>query len=316
MKKILAGLVLSLLAGAASAQSVISFEVVFDTVYEASGSFAPNLVAVAPGPFNNNQPIAAPTLTGQVTLSTVPSGTQITNMNGAINQITLNGSFSTASGYSPSSGWSTHTFNGATFNLYKPNSYMATDFVSNPTNWPVFTATAADGTLADHGPAAIYGGVCPYFNFPGVNCASAQSAGTGTGTTPYGLFAPGTQIYNGAAVFPTLANAGNYAMTSGSYSQTNPGAGLGFENGMDAFAFEGVLDTANTQGNGPSQPYPDGVNGFPGKVRFLTFSSSGNTAYMVEGHIAYGVVPVPAAVWLFGSALGLLGVARRRAAAA
>jgi len=314
MKKILAGLVLSLLAGAASAQSVISFEVVFDAVYEASGQFAPNLVQVAPGPFSGG-PIAPPSLTGQVILSTVPSGTQITNMNGAVNQITLNGSFSTMSGNSPSSGWSTHTFNGATFDLYKPNSYMATDFVSNPTDWSVFTATAADGTLSDHGPAGIYGG-CPYFSFPGINCASAQSAGTGTGTTPYGLFAPGTQIYNGVGpTFPTLADAGNYAMTSGSYSQTNPGAGLGFENGMDAFAFEGVLDTANTQGNGASQPYPDGVNGFPGKVRFLTFSTSGNTAYMVEGHIAYGVVPVPAAVWLFGSALGLLGVARRRLAA-
>jgi hypothetical protein len=30
----------------------------------------------------------------------------------------------------------------------------------------------------------------------------------------------------------------------------------------------------------------------------------------------YSVVPVPAAVWLFGSALGVLGIARRRAAAA
>ena len=30
----------------------------------------------------------------------------------------------------------------------------------------------------------------------------------------------------------------------------------------------------------------------------------------------YSVVPVPAAVWLFGSALGILGVARRRSVAA
>jgi len=30
----------------------------------------------------------------------------------------------------------------------------------------------------------------------------------------------------------------------------------------------------------------------------------------------YTLVPVPAAVWLFGSALGILGVARRRAASA
>ena len=34
-----------------------------------------------------------------------------------------------------------------------------------------------------------------------------------------------------------------------------------------------------------------------------------------SGDITFGVVPVPAAVWLFGSALGLIGVMRRRAAA-
>jgi hypothetical protein len=310
MKKLLAGLVLSAFAGPAFSQSVISFDVVFDAVYEASGAFGPTLTQVQPGPFNAG-PIAAPNLTGTVILSSVASGTQLTNANGALNQITLNGSFSTASGYSPSNGWSTHTFSNATFDLYKPNSYFALDFVSSPTNWPIFTATAANGALSDHGPASIYGGTCPNFSFPGVNCASAQSAGTGNGTSPAALFAPGTQIYNGSAVFPTLANVGNYGLVGGSYSQTNPGSGLGFENGMDAFAFQGVLDTANTQGLGPSQPYLDGVNGFPGKVRFLTFSSTGNTAYMVEGHI----VPVPGAVWLFGSALGLLAYARRRAAA-
>ncbi len=310
MKKLLAGLVLSAFAGPAFSQSVISFDVVFDTVYEASGAFGPTLTPVQPGPFNAG-PIAAPNLTATVTLSSVASGTQLTNANGALNQITLNGSFSTTSGYSPSNGWSTHTFNNATYDLYKPNSYFALDFVSSPTDWPIFTATAANGTLSDQGPASIYGGTCPTFSFPGVNCASAQSAGTGNGTSPAALFAPGTQIYNGSAVFPTLANAGNYALIGGSYSQTNAGSGLGFENGMDAFAFQGVLDTANTQGLGASQPYLDGVNGYPGKVRFLTFSTSGNTAYMVEGHI----VPVPAAVWLFGSALGILGYARRRATA-
>jgi hypothetical protein len=312
MKKILAGLVLSVFAGTSFAQSVISFDVVFDTVYEASGQFAPNLGAVQPGPFNGNAAIAPPSLTAHVILSAVPSGTQLTNAGGALNQITLNGSFSTESGYSPSSGWSTHTFNNATFDLYKPNSFFATDFVFSGNDWPIFTATAANGALSDQGPASIYGGTCPFF----FNCSSAQSAGTGTGTTPYGLFAPGTQIFNGtSATFPTLANAGSYAQIGGSYSQSNPGSGLGFENGIDAFAFQGVLDVLNTQGNGASQPYPDGVNGFPGKVRFLTFSTTGNTAYMVEGRVVANVVPVPAAVWLFGSALGLLGVARRRAAA-
>jgi hypothetical protein len=287
MRKFSFGLALALFAAASSAQSVIKFDVVFDQVYEASGAFAPNLVAVAPGPFNNNQPIAPPSLIAHVVMTAVASGTQITGTN----TIWLNGSFSTESGNSPSNGWSTHTFNGAVFNLLKTgatNSFFATDFVTNPNDWPIFTATAANGYLSDHGPASGYGGTCPYF----FGCLSAQPAGKGSGTGTYGLFASGTNIYNtGTSLpsFPTLANAGNYPLVSGTYSQTNASTGLGFDNGMDAFAFQGVLDTANSQGNGSSQPYLDGVNGYPGKVRILTFSSTGNTAYMVEGHL---VTPV------------------------
>ena len=39
------------------------------------------------------------------------------------------------------------------------------------------------------------------------------------------------------------------------------------------------------------------------------------TSDLATGDISFSVVPVPAAVWLFGSALGLLGWVRRRAAA-
>jgi hypothetical protein len=270
-------------AAAANAQSVITFDVVFDTVYEASGAFAPNLVPVAPGPFNNNQPIAPPTLTAHVVMSAVASGTQLT----AVNTIRVNGSFSTESGNSPSNGWSVHTFNGATFNLLKAgatNSYFAVDFVSNANDWATFTSTAANGYLADHGPAAGYGGTCPFF----FGCLAVQPAGNGSGTGTFGLFAAGTTIFNTVSslpAFPTLADAGHYPLVSGIYSQSNPSTGLGFANGMDAFAFQGVLDTTNSQGNGASQPYPNGVNGFPGIVRILTFSNTGNTAYMVQGHI-------------------------------
>ncbi|MEO8443624.1 MAG: VPLPA-CTERM sorting domain-containing protein [Gammaproteobacteria bacterium] len=41
---------------------------------------------------------------------------------------------------------------------------------------------------------------------------------------------------------------------------------------------------------------------------------SDNTGYIVGNDASISVVPVPAAVWLFGSALGLLGVAKRRIA--
>jgi hypothetical protein len=310
MRKVLAGLALALASSATQAQSVITFDVVFERVLEASGSFLPNLGPIGPGPFSTTTPVGGiVNLTGRVTLTAIASGNQLIGTN----NITLNGSFSTQSGNSPSNGWSVHTFNNATFDLRgsSTSSYIATDFVSNPTNWPIFTATASNGLLSDHGPASIYGGSCPYF----FGCASAQSAGSGNGTQAFDLFDAGTPVFaSGAPVFAAgYRNTGNHALISGSVSQTVPGAGLGFENGMDAFSLQGVLDTANTQGNGGSQLYPDGVNGFPGKVRIVTFSSSGNTAYVVEGRVAYlPPIPVPGAVWLFGSALGLAGVLRRR----
>jgi len=287
MRKLLVGLTLGLSAAAANAQSVLTFDVVFDQVYEASGAFTPNLTPVGPGPFNSNQPVPPPNLKAHVVMSAVPSGTQLT----AVNTITLNGTFSTESGNSPSNGWTVHTFNAATFNLLKPagNSFFGIDFVTNANDWPTFISTSANGYLSDHGPAAAYGGTCPYF----FGCASAQPGGNGAGTGTFGLFASGTNIYNtGTSLpsFPTLANAGNYPLISGTYSQTVPSTGLGFENGIDAFALQAVLDVQNSQGNGSSQPYPNGVNGYPGIVRFLTISSTGNTAYMVQGHIVTPIV--------------------------
>jgi len=204
--------------------------------------------------------------------------------------ITLNGSFTTESGNSPSAGWSVHTFTNATFNLLKAgatNSYFATDFVTSATEWPIFTATAANGFLSDQGPAAAYpGGTCPFF----FNCLSAQPAGNGAGVGVFGLFPAGTNIFNtGTSLpsFPSLANAANYPLISGTATQTNPSSGLGFDNGMDAFALQGVLDIPNTQGNGTSQLFPDGVGGRPGIVRIMTTSSTGNTMYMVQGHVVY-----------------------------
>jgi hypothetical protein len=326
MKKVVAGLAISLLSAPVFAQSVIEFDVVFDRVLEASGAFTPNLQPVANGPFFPSGALPAVTVTGHVIISAIPSSNELAGpTNGfplAKNEITLNGTFSTQSGNSPSAGWATFTFNNAKFNLFSSGAYMATDFVSNPTNWQNFAATGLNGKLSDHGPAGVYGGSCPFF----FGCLSANPGGSGSGASPVGwnqpnqLWKSGTPIFDKTINQPIFGagyrNTGNHALISGSMTQVNAGAGIGFENGLDAFAYEGVLDTQDTQGLGrTSQPYADGVGGFPGKVRIVTFSNSGNTAYSLEGHIVYAAVPVPAAAWLFGSALGLLAWVRRRAQA-
>lgn len=298
VRKILAGPLLCLLASTSVAQTVVTFDVVFHTVYEASGNFAPVLNEIIPGPFNMDQPIPEPNLTGTVTLTLIDGTTQLAPAP-AVNTITLNGSFSTESGFAPSNSWTENIFVDAVFDFYAPNSYVALDSTTDPRDWPLITGTAVDGLTSDQGPAALYGGVCP---FPG-GCLSAN---------PYELFPEGTIIFDTAsqsANFPTYADTGVHALISGSATQTiNPNT-LAYDNGMDALAIEAVLDNLNGL-----QPYGDGVDGNPGIVRIQTFSQTATTTYMVEGSIVEVPVPVPAAAWLFASALGLLGWIRRRAA--
>jgi len=56
------------------------------------------------------------------------------------------------------------------------------------------------------------------------------------------------------------------------------------------------------------------VNGAGGDTLQLQAQTGNNSIYKVDFTTAAAVIPVPAAVWLFGSALGLLGWVRRRAA--
>jgi hypothetical protein len=298
----LAGVALALSTSQAWSQTEITFDVNFHTVYEASGNFTPDITVISPGPFNNFEPIPEPNLIGTVTLTLIDGTTQLAPPP-AVNTITLNGSFSTESGAAPSNSWTENVFDNAVFELYAPSSFVALDSTSDPRDWPLLTGTASDGLISDHGPAALYGGICPFDG----GCLSAN---------PFELFPEGTPVWDGSAnaglgapFFPTYADAGTHALVSGSATQTiNPNS-LAYDNGMDAFVIEAVLDNLNGL-----QPYGDGVDGNPGIVRILTFSTTGATTYMVEGSIVEVPVPVPAAAWLFASSLGLLAWCRRRKA--
>jgi hypothetical protein len=299
MKKYLAGAALSLMATTSFAQSTISFGVTFNRLLQASGGFLTNLYDSTNDPLGFGSTSPAFSITGNVTLTGAPSSTFLTNA--GPNTITLNGSFSDNwPGVSPPSTWLTHTYNNATFDLYQPGAKFANNFIL-PNPQPIFIGTSAGGLLSDHGPAALYGGVCPFPAFGGFNCGSAQPALS---------FAPGFLATSGAgALYPTLGDLGQHDLVGGTYVRSGAGSGsnfsIGHDNGLDGFYFSGQLCTGVLTACGGQTIAPGGV------VRVVMTSASGNTFYVLEGN----VVPVPAAVWLMGSALGLLGLARRRVTA-
>lgn len=287
MKRHIAGLALCLLATTSYAQSTITFNVTFDTFYAASGSFVPDLQEFETDPI---------TLTGTVVLTAVASGTELTGGND-LNYITLNGAWNSAFAFNPPNTQQVFTYDNAKFGLFGDPSFFANDFLAMVPQ-PISTGTAVDGLLSDWGPASLYGGTCPYPDFGGgFNCVSAN---------PQIPFEAGTTVFNGTdSNFPTLADAGWHPLLEGAASQETLNMGapltdLSHDNGLDGFYFEGGLDTVV-----PGAIVPGGI------VRIVMTSASGNTMYVLEGTTT--LIPVPAAVWLFGSALGLLGWVRRRA---
>lgn len=288
MKRHLAGLILCLFATASYAQSTITFGVVFNKFYAASGAFVPDLMEFETDPIN---------MTGTVVLTAVASGTQLTGGND-LNYVTLNGSWNSAFAFNPPNTQQVFTYDNAKFGLFSPTGYFANDFVA-PAPQFIATGTSTLGELSDFGPATNYPmDECPLLDFGGIaNCASAA---------PQITFEEGTTVFNGTdSNFPTLADAGWHSLLEGSATQETLNGGapltdLSHDNGLDGFYFEGGLDT-----NVPGAIVPGGI------VRIVMTSASGNTMYVLEGTTT--LIPVPAAVWLFGSALGLLGWVRRRA---
>lgn len=121
------------------------------------------------------------------------------------------------------------------------------------------------------------------------------------------LTAAGAQI---TPLFGKVAIAQEVDTSVGGIGVLNKGVDVG-----DTFFFVGGPQTQNS-------PVYTASNSFAGNLAYdlmsvtIAFGLSANSQVGLSGFVQQvQVVPVPAAVWLFGSALGLLGVARRRSAA-
>lgn len=162
---------------------------------------------------------------------------------------------------------------------------------------------------------------------------------------PYFTFASGVVDFGAASVFsfvfsspiaPTITGLANYDLSiGGSFSSTSgsPGGSVaiaapntigiaeGFVNGSTLIAGVGPgasfggPGTVTYGGYSTSGTYDcslvGGCTSFQAVVTFL--ASGGGDAFSFSGTYEILPVPVPAAVWLLGSALGILGMVRRRA---
>jgi len=301
VKKFFIGLLLSLFASASFAQSTITFNVVFDRVLQASGAQLPFLYDSTNDPLDiatgGTTPI--PNLTGTVTLTAVASSTQLTSA--GPNEITLNGSWTDEFAFAPPENWLVHTYENATFDLFQTGGKFANDF-SLPNPQPIFIGSDLNGLLSDHGPVDP----CPFptniFNPPAGNCFSDNPALTFG--DDFDVFDTGSST----AIYPGLADLGQHDLISGTYSLDNMtvGAGIGHDNGLDGFYFEGELCTGDLTACGGGTIAPGGI------VRIVMTSDTGNTMYVVEGTVA--PIPLPAAAYLFPAGLiaGLGWMRRRR----
>jgi hypothetical protein len=285
-------------ASASFAQATVSFDVVFDTLYVAAGSPVPDLTQ-----YDTDTPFD---LTGTVTITTASASTQVVGTS-TNNNIVLNGSWNTEFAFNPPNTRQTFTYEDAVFDLSGfPDSWVANEFFDDYPQ-PFFSGTSIDGVLADWGPASLYGGTCPFTDFS-TNCQSAN---------PFQDFPEGLPVWDaaaggglGAPLLPEYADAGFHALVSGTATATDIGTpSLSHDNGLDGIYFDTNLCAGGDLALCGGLPVAEGI------VRIVMTSASGQSMYVVEGTIAGNVVPVPAAVWLFGSALGLLAWVRRRVSA-
>ncbi len=222
-------------------------------------------------------------LTAVVTISTLPSSTTLDPA--GPNSIVLNGSLSNVNLAAPPFARYTWTFTNATYNIAAGPGYDSG-----------FYAGAAPG------PGQNFGGFCTPAMFcldSGWNANPVGGAATGAGTT----LNPAVDTFGGllAAGYQTTSAL---TLAGGTVSCVNAlmAACAATVDGTVWDAFSARM-TMNFGGPGP-------VSVVGGTLAMSMIGSS--SVFSVS---SVSAVPVPAAVWLFGSALGVFGLVRRRISA-
>ncbi len=129
---------------------------------------------------------------------------------------------------------------------------------------------------------------------------------------------PLTAVLDAAGFFANLPTSGGIQTIgtgcTGCAISTTPAAGLGSPGTIGAVPM--AMTNFNTNGTTLGDVFPlvdDGISGSPSTTAPITgFHFGFDFTLMTSTGVVYPPVPIPAAVWLFGSGfLGLIGVARR-----
>ena len=195
---------------------------------------------------------------------------------------------------------------------YSPNGTAAWNGTLDTSTWTFDTAT---------GTAAMTGGTYSRLTKAG---ATPLMRHTRTGVTlgsgaPTGATWACLEGNFGTAVGASICGNYNFGTNLTNQSVYTPSAtGSSVAIGGD----DGAIGPSQSLVNSYSSMVATAIGGAPGGFQNYclsngtpTCSSTSTTGYDFVFQIAASAVPVPAAVWLFGSALGLMGAMRRRTAA-
>jgi hypothetical protein len=133
----------------------------------------------------------------------------------------------------------------------------------------------------------------------------------------------GAIVGNGAAAAAStfVCAEGNFGGNVGAHICSNYSLGGNFANDSTATWGPGTAFARTLGGDDFAYGAQQNLSAYNGMANAswmgttLTISNAGPTSGY-DWKVDIATIPVPAAVWLFGSALGLLGVARRRKAVA